>query len=593
MRHWLVGFLAVLVAASHAAVAAGQGGILPTKEELARVPVWKPEPEGAGEFPRVDLRPYLPPVGDQGRQNSCVGWALAYTCKSYQESRARNWDLNGSPPADRLFSPAFVYNRINGGKDRGANIIRAAQLVTDHGCATLATMPYDAGNYTAEPAAAALREAKLYRGGGYTRLTGGGLIRAALRQGYAVPVIVQTDPEFCSGLHDVFRREHRQAGVKARRPEDPHSYHAMCVVGYDDAKKAFLLMNSWGERWGRQGYCWVDYELMKAANLDDDTFLQTAIVLNRPDRSFSAADAGEPAARLAARYTGYEGGQHTWAWKASLEGPEALLRGVTKVVWSKPGAGGPLTSTDPASGFAVNGSARGTGALLVTGEVHLADKSVVEVKGKVDRKAPAVRRLVLVAADRYWGRRDGGDRWQFTLRVRGNYADVADVKHVAYHLDRAAPNPDPVVTGSADDGFAFTGTAAKGYPVRAEVTFRDGATLDLQTTLRFRDPPREGLSVGSSVRALGVQDEKGRDRYHWDISLDGPVQQLRQVSSVVYRLPAAGGHSAEEGRPSPEQGFPLSGTAWGEPRVRAKVTYKTGKSEELILDLRPPKAASR
>jgi transcription initiation factor IIF auxiliary subunit len=33
----------------------------------------------------------------------------------------------------------------------------------------------------------------------------------------------------------------------------------MLVVGYDDTKEAFKLMNSWGDDWGVDGFCWIDY----------------------------------------------------------------------------------------------------------------------------------------------------------------------------------------------------------------------------------------------------------------------------------------------------------------------------------------------
>jgi hypothetical protein len=37
--------------------------------------------------------------------------------------------------------------------------------------------------------------------------------------------------------------------------------HAMCVIGYDDRKfgGAFQIMNSWGEKWGKNGVGWVRY----------------------------------------------------------------------------------------------------------------------------------------------------------------------------------------------------------------------------------------------------------------------------------------------------------------------------------------------
>ncbi|MBK6636022.1 MAG: hypothetical protein IPG38_18605 [Chitinophagaceae bacterium] len=35
--------------------------------------------------------------------------------------------------------------------------------------------------------------------------------------------------------------------------------HAMCVIGYDDRKQAFQIMNSWGPEWGVNGVGWVRY----------------------------------------------------------------------------------------------------------------------------------------------------------------------------------------------------------------------------------------------------------------------------------------------------------------------------------------------
>jgi len=44
--------------------------------------------------------------------------------------------------------------------------------------------------------------------------------------------------------------------------EENFGGHAMCVVGYDDNRYggAFEIMNSWGTRWGNEGFIWVKYE---------------------------------------------------------------------------------------------------------------------------------------------------------------------------------------------------------------------------------------------------------------------------------------------------------------------------------------------
>jgi len=60
----------------------------------------------------------LPPIGDQGSQGSCTGWARAYYCLTHQVAAANGfWDTN---IPSHQFSPAFVYNQINYGDDTGS-----------------------------------------------------------------------------------------------------------------------------------------------------------------------------------------------------------------------------------------------------------------------------------------------------------------------------------------------------------------------------------------------------------------------------------------------------------------------------------------
>jgi C1A family cysteine protease len=36
--------------------------------------------------------------------------------------------------------------------------------------------------------------------------------------------------------------------------------HGVVICGYDDAKHAYLAINSWGTNWGDAGYVWIDYD---------------------------------------------------------------------------------------------------------------------------------------------------------------------------------------------------------------------------------------------------------------------------------------------------------------------------------------------
>jgi len=41
--------------------------------------------------------------------------------------------------------------------------------------------------------------------------------------------------------------------------------HAVMAVGYDQVRERFIVRNSWGARWGVDGYCYMPY-----AYLDND-----------------------------------------------------------------------------------------------------------------------------------------------------------------------------------------------------------------------------------------------------------------------------------------------------------------------------------
>jgi hypothetical protein len=41
--------------------------------------------------------------------------------------------------------------------------------------------------------------------------------------------------------------------------------HAMLIVGYDDSRAAYRVMNSWGTSWGDRGYVWISYRYFESA----------------------------------------------------------------------------------------------------------------------------------------------------------------------------------------------------------------------------------------------------------------------------------------------------------------------------------------
>ena len=119
---------------------------------------------------------WFPPIGNQDGQGSCVTWSVGYYTKTFQEAYEHNWDLSGATwqggytghptPSyqNKIASPAFIYNLINGGVDHGSSFYGAMQLVCNVGDSSWSSMPYINTNYTVWPSEQAWTEAPFFRG---------------------------------------------------------------------------------------------------------------------------------------------------------------------------------------------------------------------------------------------------------------------------------------------------------------------------------------------------------------------------------------------------------------------------------------------
>src|SRR5262249_55425714 len=45
--------------------------------------------------------------------------------------------------------------------------------------------------------------------------------------------------------------------------ENLRGWHAVTFLGYDDAKKAFRMVNSWGADWGDRGFVWIAEDFIR------------------------------------------------------------------------------------------------------------------------------------------------------------------------------------------------------------------------------------------------------------------------------------------------------------------------------------------
>ena len=53
-----------------------------------------------------------------------------------------------------------------------------------------------------------------------------------------------------------------------KKDERPVGGHAVLAVGYNQKQKRFLVRNSWGKSWGKDGYCTMPYEYLETQAAD-------------------------------------------------------------------------------------------------------------------------------------------------------------------------------------------------------------------------------------------------------------------------------------------------------------------------------------
>lgn len=250
---------APLVLGLSSSVNPGSGLRFVPPEELRGIPLAE-LPYAGFELPAsVDLSEHMPPPGHQAQQNSCAAWASAYAVKTYQEKVEQRYLLvdKGEPRWSRIFSPAFVYNQINQGRDGGATLVDALNLLRAKGALSWADMPYLADNITQYPSAQQLQKARRFRIAYWRQVNVADImeIKSHVHAGYPVMTGMLIDQGFY----------HLKKIPWRAFDGTPKTGHALVIVGFDDSKRAFKVMNSWGKDWSEDGYGWVTYRHFRKA----------------------------------------------------------------------------------------------------------------------------------------------------------------------------------------------------------------------------------------------------------------------------------------------------------------------------------------
>jgi hypothetical protein len=231
----------------------------------------------------IDLSARMPEPGDQGAMPSCTSWAVGYAARSYYTNYFENRSLKDPR---NIPSPAYIYtiargNDASGSCPKGSSAINNVEVLKA-GALSLGDFPYDADAACHSSVTDAQKSrATDFRVDGLTRLEPTNIedLRGKLAEGNPIVISFRVSRPF---------ENFRGRGTYADRQRSDvdtewDGWHMMTLIGYDDARQAFRLINSWGKGWGDRGYAWLSYDLFK-------THVREAYMLN-----VKAPPAPEPA----------------------------------------------------------------------------------------------------------------------------------------------------------------------------------------------------------------------------------------------------------------------------------------------------------
>jgi C1A family cysteine protease len=207
----------------------------------------------------ISLRKYAPVPGYQGSYGTCAGWSTAYAARTILE--AEKYDLSPKEIDKKKFSPSFVYNQIRLGKDckSGTYLTDALDVLKKQGGLFLSEFEYDCDRQVNDTDRQVAKERTIidYRligskNKGNTPL----YIKKSLSELKPVVIAMEVPNSFFSS-GELWQPDSSDYKVW-------NQGHAITVIGYDDKKfgGAFELINSWGNSWGKDGFCWIKYSDM-------------------------------------------------------------------------------------------------------------------------------------------------------------------------------------------------------------------------------------------------------------------------------------------------------------------------------------------
>lgn len=219
---------------------------------------------------KVDLRLQCSPVEDQGDLGSCTAQALVANLEFLLLIQAKKDKTQRSVEGKSYYdlSRLFVYynERVIEGsvnEDAGAQIRDGIKTLAKQGACVEDLWPYKIEDFAKKPKPECYKDAKLRKILKYHRLITLSDMVNCLADGYPFVYGFTVYESFDSppvAKTGVVNMPAKKEGVLGG--------HAVMAVGYDKDIERFIVRNSWGKKWGRDGYFTMPFEYIET--LADD-----------------------------------------------------------------------------------------------------------------------------------------------------------------------------------------------------------------------------------------------------------------------------------------------------------------------------------
>ncbi len=211
------------------------------------------------KLPRsVDLRAHCSAVENQGELGSCTANALVGNLEFLQRKAA-----HAVTNLSRLFvyyNERVIIGTVN--EDSGAFLRDGIKTLVKQGVCAEKIWPYKPAKFVTKPSATCYQKALDSQVTSYHRILTLQQMKQCLAEGY--PFV------FGFTVYEAFESDQvaKTGELNLPKPgEADAGGHAVMAVGYDDARKRFLIRNSWGTDWGQKGYYTMPYDYLADRNL--------------------------------------------------------------------------------------------------------------------------------------------------------------------------------------------------------------------------------------------------------------------------------------------------------------------------------------